>query len=562
MSQTTNATRIAGPVWIKATTRDPASGDHGIVIGWCEPWGKLRDLAVTRDELHGYGSTLAVRLSRGGLQIVPGAERQLLKYLAEFDVLRLPRLTAVVRVGWLDQEHGQLAYMLPPPAGLIALESQSPVVFQPERESPSTASIYARGTLDDWNARVLSLCKENPLLLFPALVALSGPLLRFAELESGGFHYYGRSSHGKTTAAQVAASVWGNGADPAESPDRAYIQKWNSTANAFEALLSGHNDSLLVLDEIHTCDAKDFGSVIYNMAGGKGKQSLDRERQLRPTRRWRTMYFSTGEISVMSKIQADGRAAHAGQLVRLLDIPVERGIITHTGSAQPAQYADRIKAACSRSFGTAGPEFVRVLINEYADVGRLVGTIKTTVEHYSAMLTPEGAAPEIRRAVKRFALTMTAGELAAKLGVLDCTVAEVEAAVRTAQRSWLTDGARVPDRLRGVINVAEFIQRHESRFQKLAEPVGPPPRERVGFMGYDAAARGDAYMFTSDGFREACGGLDAAETARELRCLGLLVSNETGHLAPKRYLDSSRVRVYIVRAAILEFDPAPGELGS
>jgi putative DNA primase/helicase len=555
VSQTSTDARIAGPVWIKATTCDPTSGDHGIVIAWCDPYGDPHELAVTRDELHAYSSTLAARLSRGGLWILPGTERQVLKYLAEFDVLRLPRMTAVTRVGWIEHEDGQLAYMLPQPAGLVALDSQSPVIFQPERESPSSASIYSRGSLAEWNAKVLPLCKDNPLLLFPVLVALSGPLLRFAELESGGFHYYGRSSHGKTTAAQVAASVWGNGADPAEAPDRACIQKWNSTSNAFEALLSGHNDSLLVLDEIHTCDAKDFGAVIYNMASGKGKQSLDRDRQLRPSRRWRTMYFSTGEVSVVSKIEADGKKAHAGQLLRFLDIPVERGIITHTGSAHPAEHADRLKAACSRYFGTAGPALIRALVAEYDDVGQLVGTIKAKMQHNAALLTPKDAPPEIRRAIKRFALTMTAGEMGIKLGVLDCTMAQVEAAVRTALHAWLADGANISDRLRGVMNVKEFIQRHESRFQKTGEAAGPAPRDRVGYMGYDTPGRCQAYLFTSDGFREACGGLDARETAGELKRLGLLVSNEIHHLAPKRDVGSGRIRLYVVRASILDFDP-------
>ncbi len=563
VSQTTTATRIAGPAWVKATTHDPISGDHGIVIAWHDPFGAPHELAVTRDELHGQGSTLAARLSRGGLWIMPGTERKVLQYLAEFDVLRVPRWAAVTRVGWIEREDGQLAYMLPPPRGLVALDSQPPVIFQPERESPSSASLYSRGTLADWNASVVSLCKDNPLLLFPVLIGLSGPLLRFAEMESGGFHYYGRSSHGKTTAAQVAASVWGNGADPAESPDRAYVQKWNSTANAFEALLCGHNDSLLVLDEIHTCDTKDFAAVIYNMASGKGKQSLDRERQLRRPRRWRAIYFSTGEVSVLSKLQADGKAVHAGQLLRLVDIPIERGIITHTGDMHPAAYADRLKSSCSRSFGTAGPALIETLVREYEGTGKLVGTIKTKVEHYSGVLTPKDAPPEIRRAIKRFALTMVAGELAIQLGILDCTMMHVGAAARTALRAWLTNGENVPDRLRGLMNVAEFIQRHESRFQSLGSVHAYPPRDRAGFVGFDKTTGEQQYQFTREGFAEACGGLDPKETASELKERGFLVA-ERGRLTDKRDTGNGRTRLYVVRAALLEFDPVSwtGDIGT
>ena len=546
----------AGPVWVKAVHVDACSGEHGLVIGWRDAFGAAQQLAVNRGELHAYGSPLAARLARTGLVIVHGAERPLLKYLSEFDVKALPQWEAVSRVGWIESDDGKLAYMLPPPQGLLAHDPHRPVIFQPESESPSSTSVYPRGTLKEWNEHVVTRCRDNPLLLFPVLVGLSGSLLRFAELESGGFHYYGRSSHGKTTAAQAAASVWGNGADPAEAPDRALVQKWNATANAFEALLCANNDGLLVLDEIHTCSAKDFGAVIYNMAGGKGKQALTRERQLRATRKWRTMYFSTGEVSALSKLEADGGTAHAGQLVRLIDIPIAGGIITNSGSESPGQFADRLKAACSRFFGTAGPALIRALMANYECVGQLIGTIKSMIEDHAKNLTPNDAQPEARRAIKRFALALTAGEMAIKLGVLNCEMPHVEAAVSTALRAWLMDRARIPDRLRGVMNVAEFIQRHAARFQGLSDDAGAPiPRDRAGYRGYDMAAGGDAYWFTSDGFREACGGLDSRETAQELKRLRFLVAKERGHLTEKRELHSVRGRFYVVKAAILEFDP-------
>lgn len=548
-----NGTRITGgPVWVQAVHVDAHSGEHGLVIGLRDAFGAHREIPVSRGELHVHGSPLVARLARAGLVVVHGAERSLLKYLSEFDVNGLPFWQAVGRVGWIDNDDDSLAYMLPPPQGLLAIDPCVPVTFQPERESPSSISLYARGTLEDWNNHVVSRCKHNPLLLFPILVGLSGPLLRFAELESGGFHYYGRSSHGKTTAAQAAATVWGNGADPADAPDRAFVQKWNATANAFEALLCAHNDGLLVLDEIHTCDSKDFGAVIYNMASGKGKQALGRERELRPTRKWRTMYFSTGEVSVLSKLEADGKTAHAGQMVRLIDIPIEGGIIIDAGSAMPAEHAERLKHACSRFFGTAGPTLIRTLEAQYENVGHLVCTIKTKVEDHTRTLTPPSAAPEIRRAIKRFALAMTAGEMSIKLGVLDCEIRHVEDAIRTALRAWLTDSARLPDRLRGLMKLAEFIQRHGARFQI---PGGTIPRDRVGYKAPDPSVGGEVYWFTSEGFREACGGLDPSETAAELKRLKFLVAREKDHYTEKRAIGDERARYYIVKSALLEFDP-------
>lgn len=553
-----DSSRLAGPVWVAASTHDPLSGEHGLVIRWMDLHGNPCELAITRDELHTQGGgTLPARLARGGLLLTPGEERKLLRYLALFDAQLLPLWKATTRVGWIEEPDGALAYMMPPPVGLVAVIGHATVIFQPERESPSTASLYPRGTLEDWNRTVVALCRSNPLLLFSILVGLSGPLIRFAELESGGFHYYGRSSHGKTTAAQVAASVWGNGADPAEAPDRAFVQKWNSTANAFEALLSAHNDGLLVLDEIHTCDAKDFGAVIYNMSGGKGRQALDRDRQLRRSRKWRTMYFSTGEISVMRRLQADRKEIHAGQLLRLIDIPIDGGIIVDAKGADAAAHADKLKAACAHHFGVAGQNLIRELVVHYDHAMALTGTVKTLVERHSAALTPADAPAEHRRAIKRFALAMVAGELAIKLGILESNLDEVELAVRTALRAWQMDGSNVPDRLRGVLNVQAFLERCESRFQKLGDDSRQVPNDRAGFVGWDQATGARAFLLTPDGFVEACGGQDVRETARELVSRGFLLAREHGRYMEKRDLGTGRHRVYVVRASLLGFDPQP-----
>lgn len=550
-----NDSRIAGPVWVAASTVDERSGIHGLVIRWLDVHGQLREWTATRDELVGRSSALPQRLAAGGLSLMPGSEMNLLKYLAAFDVPKLPQFRSVAQLGWVEEPGGGLAYMLPAPTGLIAGRAGRPVIFQPERESPSVGNVYEQGTLQDWQRHVLEPCRKNPLLLFAVLVALSGPMLRFAQLESGGFHYYGRSSHGKTTAAQVSASVWGNGADPAESPDRALIQKWNSTGNAFEALLSAHNDGLLVLDEIHTCGAKDFGGVIYNMASGRGKQAMTRERQLRQARQWRAMYFSTGEVSVLSKLEADGSHAHAGQLLRLVDIPIEDGVVIDTASIDPAAFVDRIKRACGRSFGTAGPAFIRALVAEYETALQLVGTVKSMLEDAVADLAPQDAPAEQKRAIKRFALAGVTGVLAVRLGVLTCTVSEVDSAVRMALQSWRADGANVPDRVRGVMNVAQFISRHASRFQTLNEYGSSAPRDRAGFVGRDQATGERAYLFTPEGFREACGGQDPRGTARELHRLGFITAREAGRFNVKRDIDGMRQRVYVVKATISEFDP-------
>jgi putative DNA primase/helicase len=58
---------------------------------------------------------------------------------------------------------------------------------------------------------------------------------------SGGFSFEGGSSSGKTTALQIAASVWGG-------PE--HVRSWRATDNGLEGIAALHNDNVLILDEM------------------------------------------------------------------------------------------------------------------------------------------------------------------------------------------------------------------------------------------------------------------------------------------------------------------------
>lgn len=173
-----------------------------------------------------------------------------------------------------------------------------------------------------------------------------------------------------------------------------------------------------------------------------------------------------------------------------------------------------------------------------------------------ARLTPTTASAEHKRGIKRFALLEVAGRLGVLRDVFDCQVSEVEAAVKTTLRTWLFDNANLPDRVRGVISVAQFIAHHEERFQPPGDDNAVPPRVRVGYVGYDDPAKGRAYLFTHDGLTEACGDLDVKHAARELQRIGEVVAREHGRFTEKREIRGLRQRLYIVKAIVLEIDPA------
>jgi len=262
---------VAGPVRVEAFTRDLVNAGWGAVTLWIDRDGKLHKRAIPATRFHEQGTALAQELAAEGLMIVPGRERKLTAYLGSYPNT-IGRVQSVARLGWLDTTDGSLAYVLP--GGVIKKGGGEGIVFQPERYSPTSATIRPEGTLEEWQRNVAMLCSGHPFLVFTLAQGFTGPLLKAARLDSGGFHLYGLSSRGKTCAAQVAASVWGCGADPADAPDLAFIRRWNATTNALEGLAAAHSDGLLVLDELGTCTARDFGKAVYDLAGGQGKSAL------------------------------------------------------------------------------------------------------------------------------------------------------------------------------------------------------------------------------------------------------------------------------------------------
>ena len=83
--------------------------------------------------------------------------------------------------------------------------------------------------------------------------------------------------------------------------------------------------------------------------------------------------LSSGELPVETKIAEDyGRKARAGQTIRLLDIPADRGLgfgafDELASGADAGKLADAIKDAARSAYGTAGPEFVRRLLETGSD---------------------------------------------------------------------------------------------------------------------------------------------------------------------------------------------------
>jgi putative DNA primase/helicase len=150
-------------------------------------------------------------------------------------------------------------------------------------------------------------------------IAFAAPLIGLCGGESGGLHFLGKSSMGKTTALYMAGSVFGGGGR------LGFIDSWRSTANSLEGVCAAHNDALLCLDELSQLSSRDAGETAYMICNGCGKNRFSRDIKLRKPLQWTLLFLSSGEINLANKMAEDGRGRKetAGQKVRVVEIPAD-----------------------------------------------------------------------------------------------------------------------------------------------------------------------------------------------------------------------------------------------
>ena len=262
-------------------------------------------------------------------------------------------VTMARSTGWIRTSAGR-AFILPGETiGAIGAEQ---IILATHIRAP-----YAqRGTLEEWREAVAKPAGSHLMMRLSISLSFAGTLLDFG-FESGILHFWGDSAQGKTTLQRVAASSWGSGANDG------YMRSWRTTANALEGTLASMTDTVLVLDEIGQADGREIGAVVYMVAGTIGKIRMRRDGGIRAPYKWRLLALSSGERSIAARI-GEGQSvkrAHAGQLVRALDIPAKRalGMFDQAGPDFDADvFAKELEAASSTYCGTAGPAFIRQLI--------------------------------------------------------------------------------------------------------------------------------------------------------------------------------------------------------
>jgi putative DNA primase/helicase len=453
---------------------------------------------------------------------------------------------AVTRVGW----HQNLFVS---PSRVFGETLRERTLYQSAVALPH--AFNAQGSLADWQREVAAPCEGNSRLVFAIAAALAAPLLFLTGDESGGFHFVGSSSVGKTTALRVAGSVWGGSATP-----NGYLSQWRATANAIEGVAALHCDTLLCLDELSEVNPREAGNIAYMLANGQGKARMRPDASIRPMHAWRVLFLSSGEITLADKVREDDRLRRvtAGQEVRILDVPADAGrgfgLFDDIHACPNGQeFADSLRMATQNCYGTAAQAFLEKIVGQPEQVANAIRKYR---DNFIRDHCPGGADGQVHRAATRFRLVAAAGEMATALGITQWPQEAATEAVSVCFNAWLKHRGHVgPAEIEaGIEQVQRFFALHgESRFTNDGD--GDKRRavyDRAGFI------KGGCFWVYPSVFRSdvACG-FDWSLLANVLVKRGMMIPGEDGKLQRKVRDPKSRksIRMLCFTSAILGLEP-------
>lgn len=543
--------RVCGPLHVTALARDEHDNGAALLIEFDTPFRAGRRWLMPMAMLAGDGAAYRAELLSQGFMAPTDARRRALltAYLQSRRPSELVRI--VDRVGW----HGR-AYVLP--RETLGDADGERIIFQ--SDTPIESAFGVRGSLDQWRERVAALCVGNSRLVFAVSCAFAGPLLAWAAgTDGGGFNLVGDSSGGKTTTLRTAASVWGG---------RGYMQRARSTSNGLEALAAQHSDGLLCLDELAQLDPKEAGDAAYLLANGQGKIRASRTGGARPRLTFRLIYVSAGEVCLAQHMAEANKRAHAGQELRLIDLPADAGAGMGAfeklhGHADGGALAQHLTRATEATYGSAGRAWLEYLV---ANTEGLSRTLRERMERAVAIV-PELALGQVQRVGRRFALVAAAGELATEAGLTGWAEGEATAAARRCINAWiearpggigLSETAQMLRQARGW-----FGLHGEARFTDWAradDDHAPKTMNRAGWRkpiktatGMDELIGWEWYVLP-DVFRvEACKGFNEKAVLRLLKERGHLhiEGNRPGFGCSASPPGAAKCMVYRIKSSIL-----------
>ncbi|EPK3139603.1 DUF927 domain-containing protein [Enterobacter cloacae] len=431
------------------------------------------------------------------------------------------------------------AYIMPD--GEIIGTPENPVLFS--GRSSAAAGYTTAGSAESWKSSVARLAYGNYAMMTGIGAALAAPIIGLVGADGFGIHFYEQSSAGKTTTANVASSLYGN-------PDLLRLT-WYGTALGLANEAAAHNDGLMPLDEVgQGADPVSVSQSAYALFNGVGKLQGAKEGGNRDLKRWRTVAISTGEMDLETFIASAGRKAKAGQLVRLLNIPLSKAVRFHDHQ-NGKQHADALKDAYQHHHGAAGREWIKWLADHQQEATEAV----RECEARWRSLIPADYGEQVHRVAARFAILEAAlllGEVVTGWDAQTC-----RDAIQHSYNAWLREFGTGNKEHQQIIEQCEaFLNAYGlSRFAPFPySPADLPIKDLAGYRqrGEHDDSPNIFYTFPAAFEKEIANGFNPKQFAEALKMAGMLTPPNSGRGYQRK---SPRIQGRQFNVYVLSYQP-------
>ena len=320
------------PIGVTGVARDEATGAEHVTLTWRRfgRWhSRIVSRAITRD------ARKLCALAGDGVPVDSNTASALVAYLSACEAVGGVSVDAATStMGW--QRTGGYQW------GARTIGGEQVQVVVEDGAQQLVEGFTSSGDPVEWTG-VWRNIEDHPRLVIAVYAAVSAALLGvIPEAKSYVIDYAGRSSTGKSSAMELAASVWGR--------PSVLMSTWNGTHAAIEAHAALMTHLPTFLDDTKQAKSPELvTSVIYDVCSDRGK-SRGKIDGLRRTSSLRTVLFSTGERPATSHGQ------HAGAYARTITM---QGMVM-VGGDRPdnRRLAEWLHSRCAEVYGHLGPAVV------------------------------------------------------------------------------------------------------------------------------------------------------------------------------------------------------------
>lgn len=542
--------------------RNVKGADYSILFEMKNPDNNVIQFLLSLESLHlGGGEVARIEFAKRGGSFGAGIRTK--QAFADFvnsimkNSRNLSRITLADRTGWLGLPQKKTKVFVLPDT-TIGTTAETVIL----KQGADAAGYETAGDLAGWKKDIAAPATGNSRVILAISISFAAPLLHVLHKEGGGFHLNGTSSEGKTTVIRCGASVVGN-------PERE-IKPMNATANSFEAEAALCNDSTLFLDELGEAPPEQIGSIIYKLAGGKGRGRADKKGNAAARNSWECLFMTTGETDITNMMKTANRKTFAGQELRLANIPADAGNSLGVyeqlhGFQTGAALSDHFRKATGEHHGVAFREHLTRLVHDInTDAPALHDRLTAYIKNFIHDAVPDGADGQVQRVASRFALVAAGGELASHYGVTGWSEGEASWGALTCFNAWLDRRGGI-----GQTEITKLLEQVESFFDRHGESCfvlmdgderanKQPVIDRYGFRNIVHLAASDEtrteYFVLPSRFRDIVSGFDYRWSAKTLAEHGIIKGDGKASYIRKALPGVGQQRCYHFPAVI---DAAP-----